>query len=136
MKITQIPDNQLDPLEEQLVGINAKTAPYPAARSWSGRRKRILGKGPFESYCYHVMSRTCGGEVFFDDVEKEALKRVLWRMADFCGVRLVTYCVMGNHFHALIEVPEREIWLEMSAGLGGKRSWRRSRSGSVICLCM
>ncbi|MFM2175960.1 MAG: hypothetical protein RL015_58, partial [Verrucomicrobiota bacterium] len=33
------------------------------------------------------MSRTCGGEVFLDDVEKEALRRVLWRMADFCGVR-------------------------------------------------
>ncbi len=120
MKATQVSDNQLDPLEEQLVGINAKTAPYPAARSWSGGRKRILGKGPFESYCYHVMSRTCGGEVFFDDVEKEALKRVLWRMADFCGVRLVTYSVMGNHFHALVEVPKREIWLERFAGPAGE----------------
>ncbi len=69
MDAAQTPDSQLDPLEEQLIGINAKTAPYPAARSWSGGRKRILGKGPFESYCYHVMSRTCGGEVFFDDVE-------------------------------------------------------------------
>lgn len=120
MKPAQTPDNQTDPLEEQLIGINAKTAPYPAARSWSGGRKRILGKGPLESYCYHVMSRTCGGEVFFDDVEKEALKRVLWRMADFCGVRLVTYCVMGNHFHALVEVPKREIWLERFAGPAGE----------------
>ncbi len=44
MKATQVSDNQVDPLEEQLIGINAKTAPYPAARSWSGGRKRILGK--------------------------------------------------------------------------------------------
>ena len=108
------------PLEEQLVGINAKTAPYPAARSWSGGRRRILGKGALESYTYHVMSRTCGGEVLFDDVEKEALRRLLWKMAEFSGVRLVTYCIMGNHFHALVEVPKREIWLERFAGEGGE----------------
>jgi len=42
------------------------------------------------------MSRTCGGEVFWDDVEKEALRRLLWKVAEFSGVRLVTYCIMGN----------------------------------------
>ena len=52
-----------------------------------------------ESYCYHVMSRTYGGEVFFDDVEKEALLRVIWRMAEFSGIKVVTYCLMGDHFH-------------------------------------
>ena len=62
MKRLQTPEDQSLPIEEQLVGINAKTAPYPAARSWSGGRRRILGKGALESYTYHVMSRTCGGE--------------------------------------------------------------------------
>ncbi len=113
-------ENQPIALEVQLVGINAKTAPYPAARSWSGGRRRILGKGTLESYTYHVMSRTCGGELFFDDVEKEALRRLLWKMAEFSGVRLVTYCIMGNHFHALVEVPKREIWLERFSGVGGE----------------
>ena len=120
MKKLQITEDQELPIEEQLVGINAKTAPYPAARSWSGGRRRILGKGALESYTYHVMSRTCGGEVLFDDVEKEALRRLLWKMAEFSGVRLVTYCIMGNHFHALVEVPKREIWLERFAGDGGE----------------
>ncbi|MBE2286549.1 MAG: transposase [Prosthecobacter sp.] len=120
MKTSKSPENQSIPLEEQLVGINAKTAPYPAARSWSGGRRRILGKGPLESYTYHVMSRTCGGEVFWDDVEKEALRRLLWKMAEFSGVRLVTYCIMGNHFHALVDVPKREIWLERFVGVGGE----------------
>ncbi len=104
------------PLEEQLVGVNAKTGLYPGARSWSGGRRRILGKGPLESYCYHVMSRTCGGEVFFDEVEKEALRRVLWRMAEFCGIKVVTYCLMGNHFHLLAEVPHRDTWLQRFDG--------------------
>jgi hypothetical protein len=66
------------------------------------------------------MSRTCGGEVFFDEVEKEALRRLLWKMAEFSGVRLVTYCIMRNHFHALVEVPRREIWLERFSGPGGE----------------
>jgi putative transposase len=113
-------ENEVDMLERKLAGINAKTNPYLAARSWSGGRRRILGKGALESYTYHVMSRTCGGEVLFDDVEKEALKRVLCRLAEFSGVRLVTYCIMKNHFHALVEVPKREIWLERFAGAEGE----------------
>jgi len=121
MKESQSVDNQPSSFEVQLSGINAKTAPYPAARSWSGGRRRILGKGALESYTYHVMSRTCGGEVFWDDVEKEALRRLLWKMAEFSGVQLVTYCIMGNHFHALVEVPKREIWLERFTGAEGEQ---------------
>ncbi len=116
MNSAQSSEPQQLPLEEQLVGVNAKTGLYPGARSWSGGRRRILGKGPLESYCYHVMSRTCGGEVFFDEVEKEALRRVIWRMAEFCGIKVVTYCLMGNHFHLLAEVPHRETWLQRFEG--------------------
>jgi len=110
------------PLEEQLVGVNAKTGLFPGARmrSWSGGRLRVLGKGPLESYCYHVMSRTNGGEIRFDEVEKEALRRVIWRMAEFCGVKVVTYCIMGNHFHLLAEVPHRETWLQRFEGPEGE----------------
>jgi putative transposase len=120
MKAAQSPHSQALPLEEQLVGVNAKTGLYPGARSWSGGRRRVLGKGPLESYCYHVMSRTCGGEVFFDDVEKEALRRVMWRMAEFSGIKIVTYCLMGNHFHLLAEVPHRATWLHRFEGPDGE----------------
>jgi putative transposase len=120
MKSAQTSDPQTLPLEEQLVGVNAKTGLYPGARSWSGGRFRILGKGPLESYCYHVMSRTCGGEVFFDDIEKEALRRVIWRMAEFSGIKVATYCIMGNHFHLLAEVPHRETWLQRFDGPDGE----------------
>ncbi len=120
MKHLQAIDPQTLPLEEQLVGVNAKTGLYPGARSWSGGRFRILGKGALESYCYHVMSRTCGGEVFFDDVEKEALRRVIWRMAEFSGIKVVTYCIMGNHFHLLAEVPHRETWMQRFEGADGE----------------
>ncbi len=123
MNSTQTTDPELtdaDSLEKALVGVNAKTGPYLMARSWSGGRRRIVGTGGYESHCYHVMSRTCGGEVFFDDVEKEALKRVMARLADFCGVKLLTYAVMGNHFHALIEVPRHSAWVERFEGAEGE----------------
>lgn len=120
MNPAQATDSQPLPLEEQLVGVNAKTGLYPGARSWSGGRRRILGKGPLESYCYHVMSRTNGGEVFFDEVEREALRRVIWRMAEFCGIKVVTYCLMSNHFHLLAEVPYRETWLQRFDGPQGE----------------
>ena len=107
---------------DPLVGVNAKTSWYPAAgRPWSGGRRRILGPGMYEANYYHVMSRTCGGEIFFDEVEKEALKRVLWRVAAFCGVEVLTYCVMGNHFHVLVSVPHRETWLQRFEGPEGER---------------
>jgi len=120
MKAIQPAHPQPLPLEEQLVGVNAKTGLYPGARSWSGGRHRILGKGPLESYCYHVMSRTCGGEIWFDDIEKEALRRIIWRMAEFSGIKIVTYCLMGNHFHLLAEVPHRLTWLQRFAGPDGE----------------
>jgi REP element-mobilizing transposase RayT len=55
-----------------------------------------LGSKALEANYYHVMSRTCGGEIYFYEVEKEALKRVLWRVAAFCGVEVLTYCVMSK----------------------------------------
>lgn len=123
MKSTQITGN--DPSgegeDDPLLGVNAKTSWYPAARAWSGGRRRILGSQAFEANYYHVMSRTCGGEVWFDDVEKEALRRVLWRVAEFCGVEVLTYCVMGNHFHALVAVPHRATWMQRFEGPEGER---------------
>ena len=122
-KSSKASDPQALALEEQLAGVNTKTELYPAVRtrSWTGgRRHRIFGTEPLESYCYHVISRTCGGEVLFDDVDKEALRRVIWRMAEFSGIKVVTYCLMSNHFHLLAEVPHRQTWLERFAGEEGE----------------
>ena len=31
---------------------------------------------------------------------------MMWRVAEFSGVQIITYTVMDNHFHMLIQVPE------------------------------
>lgn len=106
---------------DPLLPINAKTSWYPPARSWSGGRKRILGPIALQANFYHVMSRTCGGNLFFDPTEKEALRRILHRVADFCGIQLLTYCVMGNHFHILASIPHRPTWIARFEGPEGER---------------
>jgi len=105
-------------ISDELAGVMAKTGPSVQRGLFSMRR--VKGFGGLEGDWFHVMSRTCGGAVFFDEVEKEGLRRVMWRMAAFCGVEIGTYCVMGNHFHILLRVPQRERFLEQFAGAEGE----------------
>ena len=55
---------------------------------------------------FHCIGRIVGAERLLDDAGKEALTRMLWKMAAFCGMEVITYCMMSNHFHVLIRVPE------------------------------
>ncbi|MCH8473847.1 MAG: transposase, partial [Opitutales bacterium] len=57
---------------------------------------------------YHVMSRTVNGEKIFGEKEKAVLAKMLHKVAAFSGVRVLTYCMMANHFHILVEVPSAE----------------------------
>ncbi len=68
------------------------------------RRLKILGA----SAVYHCISRTVAGAFLLNAVAKERLRRQLWQVADFSGVEILTYCLMSNHFHVLIRVPDRE----------------------------
>ncbi|MFQ3224743.1 MAG: putative transposase [Lentimonas sp.] len=65
------------------------------------RRTKVSGV----SAVYHAMSRTVGNAFLFEDREKEVLRKMIWQVADFCGVDVLTYCIMSNHFHVLIRVP-------------------------------
>ncbi|MFP4358825.1 MAG: transposase, partial [Puniceicoccaceae bacterium] len=55
------------------------------------------------------MSRTVNGEKWFGAREKEYLRKLVWQVAEFSGVRVVTYAVMDNHFHILAEVPPERV---------------------------
>ena len=59
---------------------------------------------------YHLMSRTVNGEKWFGMREKEYLRKLVWQVAGFSGIKVITYAVMDNHFHVFAEVPpEREV---------------------------
>jgi len=69
------------------------------------RLARIKVEG--ESAVYHCISRIVGGQYLLEEEEKEKLRRLIWDQARFCGVEVITYCVMSNHFHLLVRVPEQ-----------------------------
>lgn len=56
---------------------------------------------------YHCVSRVVDRRIVFHAGEKEAFRSILRKLERFCAVRISTYCLMGNHFHLLVEVPER-----------------------------
>ena len=71
------------------------------------RIARVLGPESTSS-CYHVMARVIEGRMIFDDIAKEKFRTLLDVHCRFAQIRLITFCIMGNHWHALIEVPDPE----------------------------
>jgi len=67
------------------------------------RTKRLKIDG---AAIYHCMSRTVNGASLFKNREKEVLRKMIHRIADFSGVEVLTYCLMDNHFHVLVKIPE------------------------------
>ena len=59
------------------------------------------------SAMYHVVSRVIHRQFLLKDAEKEQFVRCMRLYEAFCGVRVLSYCVMTNHFHILVEVPPK-----------------------------
>ncbi len=68
------------------------------------RSARIRGDG---TATYHCMSRVIQRQMVLGPVEKEKFRGLMRQMEDFCGVRILTYAIMTNHFHLLVQVPRR-----------------------------
>ncbi len=66
------------------------------------KRKRIIVSK--RDGIYHLMSRCCLGEHLLEDDEKEMFIRMMHKQAAFCGVDLLAYSIMSNHFHILARV--------------------------------
>jgi len=69
------------------------------------RTPRIKIDTRSSSAVYHCMSRTVNSERCIDDTAKEILRKQFWQIADYCGVNILTYAIMSNHFHVLVRVP-------------------------------
>ena len=55
---------------------------------------------------YHVVSRIVNRDFVLGHEEKAYFLQTMRRLEVFCGVRVITYCIMSNHFHILVEIPE------------------------------
>jgi REP element-mobilizing transposase RayT len=61
-----------------------------------------------ETSYYHCMSRVIEQRFIMGEREREYFVNQMRNLAVFSGLRILTYCVMSNHFHILLQVPRRE----------------------------
>ena len=72
------------------------------------RKPRAFGLGSGgRTHYYHVVTRTAGQELLFGDAEKETFRQILLEQLRFSGMRAIAWCLMGNHLHLLLEVPDK-----------------------------
>jgi hypothetical protein len=55
---------------------------------------------------YHCLNHVVDRDLRFDDRAKETFRKLLWRVADYCGVEVLTYTILDNHFHVTLRVPQ------------------------------
>ena len=65
------------------------------------RQSRIRGEG--KSY-YHCISRVVDRRFVLHAEEKEHFVTLMRKLEAFHGMRVVTYCVMSNHFHVVVRI--------------------------------
>ena len=54
---------------------------------------------------YHCISRVVDRRFVFGDAEREHFRMFMRMQENFSGCRVLSYCIMSNHFHILLEVP-------------------------------
>ena len=70
---------------------------------------RILGDSSNASNYYHCCTRVIEGRhILVERAARALMRRLIFAEARFTGVRVLTYCIMDNHLHVLLEVPHRD----------------------------
>jgi putative transposase len=54
---------------------------------------------------FHIASRLAGEQRLLGDEEKSMFRRQLELAATYCGVEVLNFSILDNHFHLLVEVP-------------------------------
>lgn len=63
------------------------------------RRQRVAPAG----WVYHVMNRAAGRQVLFrDPIDFASFQRLLAQAQERHRMRIIAYCLMGNHWHLLL----------------------------------
>jgi REP element-mobilizing transposase RayT len=71
------------------------------------RARRLKAPASDPVAYYHCMSEVVNGDYLFGPIEREQFVKYLREYEFFCGVRVLTYCILSNHFHVLVEIPAR-----------------------------
>ncbi|NJM38726.1 MAG: chemotaxis protein CheW [Akkermansiaceae bacterium] len=72
---------------------------------WLANWKNPSSSGEAKPAIYHCISRVVDRRFVFEKREREAFRMFMRMYENFSGCRVLSYCVMSNHFHILLEVP-------------------------------
>ena len=70
------------------------------------RTARVIGHGG--TGYYHCMSRIIDDRCTFNRRDKEKFTTYMRNFEEFCGVKILTYSILSNHWHILVKIPERQ----------------------------
>lgn len=69
--------------------------------------RRLKAPPTWDRAYYHCTSRTVDQRFVFGESQKEYFLGLMREYEVFCGVRVLTYTLLSNHFHMVVEVPAR-----------------------------
>ena len=85
---------------------------------------------------YHVTARGNGrAEIYADDEDRATFCRVLERSVERFDWRCLTYCLMGNHFHLLVQTPQPNLprgMQSLQSGYAQEHNRRHGRAGHLF----
>jgi hypothetical protein len=71
------------------------------------RRPRLKAPASHPVAFYHCVSRVVNRDFVLGDAERDKLVEYMRTYEQLYGLRVLSYCIMSNHFHILVEVPQR-----------------------------
>ncbi|HWB03231.1 MAG TPA: transposase [Verrucomicrobiales bacterium] len=77
-------------------------------------KPRVFTSADTQVGVYHIVSRIVDRQFRLDERGKETFARMMRAFASFHQVQILTYCLMGNHFHLLVRVPQRPEGFDLS----------------------
>jgi len=70
-------------------------------------KARLLAPAHVDHAIYHCVSRVVNRDKVFGREEKEYFVKLMRLYEQLYGLQIITFCIMSNHFHILVEVPKR-----------------------------
>ncbi len=68
-------------------------------------RPRFIVPSSESQMHYHCVSRVVDRNFVFGVHERDVFRKILRQVEAFCGVRVLTWTILSNHFHVLVDVP-------------------------------
>ena len=77
-----------------------------AIKRWIVSRAIGPDQATLKPVFYHCISRVVDRKLVFGPDEKEKFRTFMRMQENFTGCRVASYCLMSNHIHLLVEVPD------------------------------